>query len=179
MEFFWENSERVSAVNFLRIKRHPRCLTGLMHFEKLRRTYHHPTLYLLSLVYIKKRFLNSLFSAYCLCDYRAFKIGLMDENSILCRQFFFTCNIIVYQSIFIKAPLSGHNWKSFKMVKKVFLFYIKISFRFRYIYIIVLTWLGYVEEWLDKKTKVNFKIYDFTDWTTNNYNTGIAQYLKK
>ena len=26
---------------------------------------------------------------------------------------------------------------------------------------------------------VNFKIYDVTDWTTNIYNTHIAQYLKK
>ena len=27
--------------------------------------------------------------------------------------------------------------------------------------------------------KVNFKIYDVTNWTTNNYNTNIAQHLKK
>ena len=26
---------------------------------------------------------------------------------------------------------------------------------------------------------VNFKIYDVTYWETNNYNTHIAQYLKK
>ena len=26
---------------------------------------------------------------------------------------------------------------------------------------------------------VNFKIYDVTEWTTNNYNTHNAQYLKK
>ena len=26
--------------------------------------------------------------------------------------------------------------------------------------------------------KVTFKIYDVTDWTTNNYNIHIAQYLK-
>ena len=38
---------------------------------------------------------------------------------------------------------------------------------------------GYVGKRLDKKAKVNFKIYYFTDWTTNNYNTHIAQYLKK
>ena len=38
---------------------------------------------------------------------------------------------------------------------------------------------GYVEKRLDKKAKVNFKIYGFTDWTTNNYNTRIAQYFKK
>ena len=38
---------------------------------------------------------------------------------------------------------------------------------------------GYVEKRLQKKAKVNFKIYDVTDWTTNNYNTDIVQYLKK
>ena len=38
---------------------------------------------------------------------------------------------------------------------------------------------GYVEKWLDKKAMVNFKIYDFTDWTRNNCNTHIAQYIKK
>ena len=43
-----------------------------------------------------------------------------------------------------------------------------------------LAWLfGYVEKRLDKKAKVNLKIYDVTDWTTNNYNTHVAQYLKK
>ena len=26
-------------------------------------------------------------------------------------------------------------------------------------------------KWLDKKAKVNFKIYDITDWTANNCNT--------
>ena len=29
------------------------------------------------------------------------------------------------------------------------------------------------------KTKVNFKIYDVTNWITNNYNTHISRYLKK
>ena len=38
---------------------------------------------------------------------------------------------------------------------------------------------GYVEKRLVKKAKVNFKIYDVTDWTTNNHNPHIAQYLKK
>ena len=31
---------------------------------------------------------------------------------------------------------------------------------------------------LDKKATVNFKIYDITDWETNNKNTYIVQYLK-
>ena len=43
-----------------------------------------------------------------------------------------------------------------------------------------LSWLfGYVEKRLDKKAKVNFEVHDVTAWTTNNYNTYIAQYLKK
>ena len=42
-----------------------------------------------------------------------------------------------------------------------------------------LSWIfGYVEKRLDKKVKVNFKIYDVTDWT-NNYNTNIIEYHKK
>ena len=44
-----------------------------------------------------------------------------------------------------------------------------------------LSWLfAYVEKRFDKKkAMVNFNIYDVTDWTTNKYNTRIAQYLKK
>ena len=33
---------------------------------------------------------------------------------------------------------------------------------------------GYVEKWLDKKAKLNFKICDVTDWTKNNSNTYIT-----
>ena len=36
-----------------------------------------------------------------------------------------------------------------------------------------------MEKQLDKKAMVNFAIYDATDWTTNNLNTHITQYLKK
>ena len=38
---------------------------------------------------------------------------------------------------------------------------------------------GYVEKRLDQKAEINFKIYDVVDWTTNNYNTNVAQYLMK
>ena len=38
---------------------------------------------------------------------------------------------------------------------------------------------GHVGKRLDKKAKFNFKVYDITNWQTNNYNTRIAQYLKK
>ena len=37
----------------------------------------------------------------------------------------------------------------------------------------------HVGKQLDQKAKVNFKIYHFTHWTTNNYNKLIAKYLKK
>ena len=42
------------------------------------------------------------------------------------------------------------------------------------------SWLfGHVEKRFDNKAMVNFKIYEVIDWTTNNYNIHIAQYLKK
>ena len=34
-------------------------------------------------------------------------------------------------------------------------------------------------KWLYKKAKINFRIYDVTDWDTSNYNTHFAQYIKK
>ena len=33
---------------------------------------------------------------------------------------------------------------------------------------------GYIEKRLNNETMVNFKVYDVTDWTTNNFNTHIA-----
>ena len=35
-----------------------------------------------------------------------------------------------------------------------------------------------IEKWLDKKAKVNFKIYDVTNWNTETYNKHIPKYLK-
>ena len=64
----------------------------------------------------------------------------------------------------------SQNWKPSKINEKSFLFHVKSS----------LFWLfGYVEKWLHKKAKVNFRIYDFTDWTINNNYTPIAQYPSK
>ena len=43
-----------------------------------------------------------------------------------------------------------------------------------------LSWLfGYVEKRLDKKAMISYKTYDVTEWTTNNCNIHITQYLKK
>ena len=38
---------------------------------------------------------------------------------------------------------------------------------------------GHVGKQRVKKAEVNTKIYDVTDWKTNNYNTYIARYFKK
>ena len=67
---------------------------------------------------------------------------------------------------------------SLKMIKNPFYFILKAPFVLE-----IITFLsrfcGYVEKELDKKTIVNSKIYDVTNWTTSNYNTHITQYFKK
>ena len=55
----------------------------------------------------------------------------------------------------------------FTLPKKRFLFYFCSDF------------FGHVGKWFDKKAKVDFKIYDVTNWETNNCNTHIVQDLKK
>ena len=58
--------------------------------------------------------------------------------------------------------------------------YLMLKVLFVYEMFTFLSWLfGYIEKRLTKKAMVNFKIYDVTDWTSNNYNKHIAQYLKK
>ena len=52
-------------------------------------------------------------------------------------------------------------------MKKCFLFHAKSFFLSWDIYIFVLTF-PCVEKRVDKKTKVDFKIYDVTVWTTDN-----------
>ena len=60
---------------------------------------------------------------------------------------------------------------AFYVMSKAF-FILKIS--------TILSWLfGYEGKRIAQKAKVNFIIYDVTDWATSNYNTHIAQYLKK
>ena len=39
-------------------------------------------------------------------------------------------------------------------------------------------YFGYVGKLIDKKAMVNFKVFEVIDWTTNNKNIHIAQYLK-
>ena len=70
------------------------------------------------------------------------------------------------------------NESSFKVMKNAFYFMVKAV-----LVLEILTffpWLfGYVEKRLDKRAMIDFKIYDVTDCTTNNYNTHITQNLKK
>ena len=66
------------------------------------------------------------------------------------------------------------NDRPLKTMKNVFYFMLK-ALLFLEIYTF-LSWLfGNVDKRLDKT--FNYKIHDVTDWTTNNYNTRIAQYL--
>ena len=50
---------------------------------------------------------------------------------------------------------------------------------FKYLKYFCSDFYGYVGKWLDKKAKVNFNIYNVTNWEINNCNTHIAQYFKK
>ena len=63
------------------------------------------------------------------------------------------------------------------MVKNAFYFTLKALFVLG-IFTFLSRLFGYVRKDLDKKDEVNFKIYDVTDWTTNDYNKHIVQYLK-
>ena len=65
-----------------------------------------------------------------------------------------------------------------RMIKNDFCFMLKDLFVFE-IFTFLSQFFGYVEKLLDKKIKFSSKIYDVADWTTSNYNTHIAQYLKK
>ena len=68
--------------------------------------------------------------------------------------------------------------KFLKNDKNAFDFMLKAVFVLK-IFIVVSYLFGYVKKRLVKKVKVNFKIYEVTTWAIDNYNTHIAQYLKK
>ena len=52
-------------------------------------------------------------------------------------------------------------------MKNIFYFLFKALFVLK-IFPFLLWLFVYVEKWLDKKTRIIFKFYDVTDWTTNN-----------
>ena len=59
------------------------------------------------------------------------------------------------------------------MMKNVFYFALKVVFLLK-VFVFVTFWSR-----LDKKDKVNFKVYDVKTWFTNNCNPYVAQYLTK
>ena len=65
-----------------------------------------------------------------------------------------------------------------KMMKNVFYFALKALFVLK-VFKFLSDFFSHIEKLLDKKIKVNFKIYDVINWEINNWNTHIAQYLKK
>ena len=76
--------------------------------------------------------------------------------------------------ITFKGPFSGMRQfltieSPLKTMKNAFYFMLKALFVLK-IFTFLPLLFGYVEKQLDKKARVNFKIYDVTDWTTNNYN---------
>ena len=74
---------------------------------------------------------------------------------------------------FQKHFLICFNENPLKMRKNTFYFMLKAIF-------ICPTFFDLVGKRFDKKKAMgNFKTYDITDWTTNNYDTHIAQHLKK
>ena len=81
-----------------------------------------------------------------------------------------------------KGPISGVRQfltteSLLQMMKNVFSFLLKALFVLKMF--TFLSWLfDYAEKRLDKKIKVNLKIYEVTDWTANNYNIHFAQSQK-
>lgn len=77
---------------------------------------------------------------------------------------------------FIKCPPSAQRQilpiENFLKMKNLFYFILKAQFILK-TFTFLPCFFGYVEKQLDKKIKVNSKIYDVIDWTSNNY------YLKK
>ena len=64
------------------------------------------------------------------------------------------------------------------MMKYAFYFRLKALFVL-IIFKFLSDFFNHVGKRLDKKVKVNVKIYDVINWTTNNHNTHTVQYLKK
>ena len=64
------------------------------------------------------------------------------------------------------------------MMKNAFYFMLKALFVLE-IFTFLSRPFGYLEKRFDEKAVINFKNYDVTDWTKNNYSAQTTQYLKK
>ena len=65
------------------------------------------------------------------------------------------------------------------MMKNDFYFMLKALFILKIFKFLSCFFFDYIRKRVYKKAKADFKICDATSWTTNSYNTYIAQYLKK
>ena len=93
------------------------------------------------------------------------------------KKFLVTLNVLmtVELSSLIRSETIFGNWKSFKNDEIISCQKLVSISR----YLSFLSWLfGNVAKHLDKRDKVNFKIYDVTTWLTNNCNTHIVQYFE-
>ena len=88
--------------------------------------------------------------------------------------------------VYVQIKLNPHlpkkfffcfNESSIQIMNIAFYFTLKALFILK-IFSFCSEFFGYVWKWLDKKAKVNFKIYHITNWNTNNYNEHITRYLK-
>ena len=79
----------------------------------------------------------------------------------------------------VQTHIWDNFWKPFKSDEKCFFISCKKLLSFSRYYHFLSRLFGHVGKLLEKKVKVNFKIYDVTGWTANDYNTHIAQNLKK
>ena len=92
-------------------------------------------------------------------------------------------SFIELNAVKVKGALSGLRQclataSPLKTMKNAFYFTLKVFFAVKIF--TFLTWLfGYVEKRFDQKDKANVKVFDVTNWLTNNCNTDITQYFKK
>ena len=110
------------------------------------------------------------------CSWFQLLFSWYNEVSLIKKESFLTVGL----SISKKVGVIWFNKSPIKIMKSAFSFMINTFFVCKIIKF--LSWLkkcDHVGKRLAKKAKVNLIIYDVTDYTTNNYNTHIAQYLKK
>ena len=79
-----------------------------------------------------------------------------------------TQSLKVGLSLSKKVVFIYFNESPLKMMKNAFYLMLKAIFVLD-IFKFLFWYFGYVEEWLDKKVKVNLKNYDVIDWIINNY----------
>ena len=65
------------------------------------------------------------------------------------------------------------------MMRNAFYYILKALFVLKMFKFFVFTFWSCRKKLLDKKDKVNLKIYDITNWLANNYNTRIVKHFTK